>query len=226
MLVSLNRYKEERKILKITKDLIKYNFSKGNKPQYLVIHDTGNKKKGANARAHYKYFNGADRGASAHFFVDDKEIIQVVKESDASWHCGDGRGKYGISNFNSLGIEICINEDSDYKETLENTLALVRTLQAKHGIQDERVVRHFDASKKICPRSMSAHNWKIWEEFKRRLAKLELEERELQQAIKILKELAIINSPEYWLKNARKGKKIKGEYAASVLKRVIALCYQ
>lgn len=213
-------------ILKITEDLIKYNFSRGNKAQYLVIHDTGNRKKGANARAHYKYFNGADRGASAHFFVDDKEIIQVVKESDASWHCGDGRGKYGISNFNSLGIEICINEDSDYEETLENTLALVRKLQAKHGIQDERVVRHFDASKKICPRSMSAHNWKKWEEFKRRLAKLELEERELQQAIKILKELAIINSPEYWLKNARKGKKIKGEYAASVLKRVIALCYQ
>ena len=26
-----------------------------------------------------------------------------------TWHCGDGKNKYGITNANSLGIEICIN---------------------------------------------------------------------------------------------------------------------
>lgn len=258
------------------KKLIKYNFSRGNKPQYLVIHDTGNSQKGANAQAHYRYFNGGHRGASAHYFVDDQEIIQVVEDHNASWHCGDGKGKYGFTNFNSLGIEICINEDGDYKQTLKNTLILIKHLQRKYKIADEWVVRHYDASRKICPKSMSANNWQKWWEFKERLARFKLEEnenpeknkdgnnnesknktqnqntnrneaenqadnknkdknknkgkniseQELQQAVKILRRLGILNSPEYWLENARKGKTVKGEYAASVLKRVITLCYK
>ena len=33
----------------------------------------------------------------------------------------------------------------------------------------------------------------------------------------------IINSPQYWLDNARKGKTVNGEYAAILIKRVAAL---
>lgn len=63
-------------MLKIEKKLIKYNFTaNANTPKYIVIHDTGNKSKGANAFMHYKYFNGGDRQASAHYFVDDKGAI-------------------------------------------------------------------------------------------------------------------------------------------------------
>jgi len=80
-------------MLPITKKLIRYNFSSRNKQRilYIVIHDTGNPRAGANAEAHFRYFNGGNRGASAHYFVDDGAIIQTVEDYIASWHCGDGR---------------------------------------------------------------------------------------------------------------------------------------
>jgi N-acetylmuramoyl-L-alanine amidase len=102
-------------MLAITKKLISYNFSSRNKQAilYIVIHDTGNPRAGADAEAHYRYFNGGNRGASAHYFVDASSIIQTVEDYNASWHCGDGQGKYGITNQNSVGVEICINADGD-----------------------------------------------------------------------------------------------------------------
>ena len=116
----------------INKLPISVNFSKRfNSLSYIVIHDTGNSNHGAGAINHYRYFNGGYRGASAHFFVDESNIVECVDPRLVSWHCGDGKGRYGISN--------------------------------------SRVVRHFDASGKICPRSMSGDNWKLWWEFLGRL---------------------------------------------------------
>jgi N-acetylmuramoyl-L-alanine amidase len=205
-------------MVNVTKRLIKYNYSLGNGIRYIVIHDTGNKRKGANAYAHYRYFNSGNRRASAHYFVDDKGIFQLVEDYNASWHCGDGKGKYGITNHNSIGIEICINEDGDYEKAVENTIELVKCLMKKYDIPLDRVVRHYDASKKICPRSMSKNNWERWWIFKRKLSEKAMNE--LKRDLKILTETGIINSPDYWLQNAVKGKTVKGEYAAILIKRI------
>lgn len=74
----------------IIKRFINYNTSsrKGTQIKYIVIHDTGNNSKGANAEAHYRYFNGGNRSASAHYFVDDKIILQIVEDEKAAWHVG------------------------------------------------------------------------------------------------------------------------------------------
>ena len=153
--------------MNINKKLIKYNFSSRNgiKVKYIVVHDTGNPRNGAGAQNHYLYFNGGNRNASAHYFVDDKEIIQTVEDFNASWHCGDGKGRYGITNSNSIGIEICINEDSDFDKALGNAIVLIRYLMGKYNISKEMVVRHFDASRKVCPKSMSDMGWRKWSEF-------------------------------------------------------------
>lgn len=153
--------------MEINKKLIKYNFSSrnGTKIKYIVIHDTGNTNKGSGAHNHYLYFNGANRNASSHYFVDDKEIIQTVEDTNCAWHCGDGRGIYGITNSNSIGVEICINEDGDFLDAQGKAIELIRLLMEKHGIQKENVVRHFDASRKICPRSMSEVGWRKWTFF-------------------------------------------------------------
>ncbi len=141
--------------------------SRGNQAiRYLVIHDTGNTNAGANAIKHAKYFGNGNRNASAHYFVDDKGIVQVVEEDRASWHCGDGKGKNGITNQNSIGIEICVNSDGDYDLAYVNAAVLTAKLMKKHRIPLERVVRHFDASGKTCPRSMSKNDWEEWHEFK------------------------------------------------------------
>lgn len=157
--------------MNIEKKLIKYNYSSrnGKKIEYIVIHDTGNKGKGANADAHYNYFNGGNRNASAHYFVDSQKILQLVDDSNASWHCGDGKGKFGITNQNSIGIEICVNLDGNYEKAVANAIELTKYLMKKYNIPLEKVVRHYDASRKLCPASMSASNWSKWQWFKEQL---------------------------------------------------------
>ena len=151
---------------------IKYNRSnRGGTPiRYIVVHDTGNPSRGANATAHYNYFNGGDRSSSADFFVDDTQVLCVNDYYKFyTWHCGDGHGKYGITNRNSVGIEFCINVDSDRDKTLERTAQLVRELMQELNIPIERVVRHYDASRKNCPQSMSGNGWAQWYKFKEKL---------------------------------------------------------
>lgn len=139
--------------------------------EYIVIHDTGNRSKGSNAYMHYVYFNNGYRGSSADFFVDDKQILQINDYYNYySWHCGDAGGKYGIGNRNSIGIEICINQDGDYNKAVNKTIELVKHLMEKLDVPIGKVVRHFDASRKICPGSMSRSNWVDWLKFKNRLA--------------------------------------------------------
>ena len=151
---------------------IKYNRSnRGGTPiKYIVVHDTGNPSRGANATAHYNYFNGGDRSSSADFFVDDTQVLCVNDYYRYyTWHCGDGHGKYGITNRNSVGIEFCINVDSDRDKTLERTAQLVRELMQELNIPIDRVVRHYDASRKNCPQSMSGNGWAQWYKFKEKL---------------------------------------------------------
>lgn len=135
--------------------------------RYIVVHDTGNTGTGADAQAHFNYFNGGNRGSSADIFVDDHSAWYVNDYAKYySWHCGDGKGKYGITNANSVGVEMCINADGDYQAALQNTAAVVRELMAELKIPIDRVVRHYDASRKNCPASMSANNWARWNELK------------------------------------------------------------
>jgi len=149
------------------KRLIRYNYATrmGNRIEYIVVHDTGNSRNGADAAAHCSYFDQPGRNASAHYLVDSREVVQIVEDFHAAWHCGDGRGKYGINNSNSIGIELCINGDGDWNETRRKGIDLIRGLMKKHGLPKERVVGHFDASGKLCPRSMSDWGWREWTRF-------------------------------------------------------------
>ncbi len=155
-------------MLDIEKKQIAYNrVARTGAIKYIVIHDTQNESNGADADAHFNYFNGGNRNSSADFFVDDKKILQVNDYTKYyTWQVGDGKGKYGITNQNSVGVEICINADGDYDKTFLNAVELTKYLMKELGIPADRVVRHYDASRKNCPVSMSANNWAKWEEFK------------------------------------------------------------
>ncbi len=166
---------------------IAYNRTKRNvKPKYIVVHDTGNKSKGADAEAHYKYFNSGDRQSSADIFVDDKQILKVNDyHTYYTWHCGDGKGKYGITNANSVAVEICINSDGDYDKAVKNAVKAVKDLMKELNIPAENVVRHYDASRKNCPGTMSADGWKAWSDFKNSLK----EKKKKENAVEIVNEL-------------------------------------
>jgi len=51
-----------------------------------VIHYTANN--GDTAEGNANYFHSINRGASANYFVDEKEIYQVVPDNYVAWHCG------------------------------------------------------------------------------------------------------------------------------------------
>lgn len=137
------------------------------KIRYIVIHDTGNPSAGAGATAHKKYFLTTDRKASADFLVEEDTVIKLNDYYKYfTWHCGDGKGKHGITNSNSIGIEMCINKGSNYQKTVNNTIKLTYKLMKELDIPVGFIVRHYDASKKRCPGSMAANNWDKWRRFK------------------------------------------------------------
>ena len=157
-------------MLDIQKKLVKYNFSaRSIKPTYIVIHDTSNP--GASALNHYNYFNGGNKKSSADYFVDSNNIIQIIDtEHYYSWAVGDGNGKYGITNSNSVSIEMCLEKDGyPSQATIRNTIDLTKYLMDKYNIGINRVVRHFDASRKPCPNSFKTNNWAKWTSFKNAL---------------------------------------------------------
>lgn len=141
-------------------------------PIAIVIHDTGNTSVGADADANFRYFNSGNRDASADFFVDDHSIIRANDyHRYYTWHCGDILPNPGpfygiIGNYNSLGIEICINKDGDYDKAYQNAVDLVLYLMNELNIGIDMVIRHNDVSGKTCPGSMTANNWALWWKFK------------------------------------------------------------
>ena len=64
----------------------------------IIIHYTGNKKDTATANAKY-FANNRSLGASAHFFVDEKNIFQSVELRDVAHHAGNW-----LVNCESIGI--------------------------------------------------------------------------------------------------------------------------
>lgn len=139
--------------------------------KYIVIHYVGAV---STAKANADYFYSVNRQASAHYFVDENEIWQVVKEGDSAWHCGTN-GKYYHSecrNSNSIGIEMCCynnNGTLDIKEEVINkTIELVKELMAKYNIPVENVIRHYDVTHKTCPAPF-VNNPNRWNEFKSKL---------------------------------------------------------
>lgn len=120
----------------------------GNSKKYIVIHETANTNRGANAQAHANLqSNGNSRQASWHYQVDDKQIIQSFPDSVRCWHAGSSY------NHNSIGIEICVNSDGNFKKAVQNAAELTKYLMKKYNIPVSNVITHRAASGwKDCPR--------------------------------------------------------------------------
>lgn len=121
--------------------------------KYIVVHYVGaGSSASGNALANCKYFAGGNRQASAHYFIDDANIYEYANPSTyATWHCGDGKGKYGITNQNSIGIEVCNNGGPFTDAEISRLTWLVQKLMSDFGVSASHVVRHYDASRKLCP---------------------------------------------------------------------------
>ena len=136
--------------------------------KYLVIHYTGND--GDTARNNLNYFHEKVVKASAHFFVDEKEVCCSVPWYHIAWHCGTS-GKYvheDCRNANSIGIEICsrrnVNGYYFNNEAVRNAAQFTAQQMKNYNIPLGNVIRHYDVTGKLCPRPFVDDS--AWKSFK------------------------------------------------------------
>lgn len=139
-----------------------------NRPAWIVIHETDNYKKGAGALKHAEAHRNGNLSTSVHWYVDDKVAVQTLYYSDGAYAVGKQYGTPlvpGVTNTNSINIEICVNPDSDYDTARANCIELVRQIMAELEIPADHVIRHYDAKRKHCPRKMLDQP-QLWTDFK------------------------------------------------------------
>lgn len=134
-------------------------------PLYWTIHSTGNLT--STARGEVKNIARFDnpRKASFHIAVDEKEAVEGIPLNEVAWHAGDG--VKGTGNTKSVGLEIC--ESGNRQKTLDNAVEVTVKGMRELKIPITNLRRHYDWSKKNCPRILSANNWKEWYTFKERV---------------------------------------------------------
>lgn len=164
--------------MEIKKLLTPYNHNPGtvDRIKYIVIHYVGAL---GGAEANCKWYAGADRGASAHYFVDfDGSVWQSVQDKDIAWHCGAKKYEHPeCRNANSLGIELCVRTKGSKADTsrdwyfedatVKAAIQLTKELMKQYGVPADRVIRHYDVTGKICPNPfVYNHTQHTWEAFK------------------------------------------------------------
>jgi N-acetylmuramoyl-L-alanine amidase len=134
-------------------------------PKYITIHETDNTNAGADAEAHAQLQQrGNDRTASWHLQIDDKECIQSIPFNEIAWAAGDGRN--GEGNLTSIHIEMCVNIDGNYAQTVSNTAEVTKDLMLQFNIPIDHVVQHNNWTGKNCPRYLrSGEKGITWNEF-------------------------------------------------------------
>lgn len=143
---------------------------RGMRIEFIVVHYTAGNNDTAENNG--QYFARNTVSASAHYFVDEHEVVQSVPDDVVAYHCG-GAYYYHDScrNSNSIGVEICTKRSADGKYhfhpgAVARAQELVWELMEKYGVLQENVVRHFDVTHKLCPMPFVGEGQALWEEFR------------------------------------------------------------
>ena len=128
----------EYEIVDIPASPATYTKGRGGAPVlWIVVHYTG---ADGSARDNGRYFAGGNRNSSAHYFIDDSDVVRSVPEADTAWAVGNFQ-----ANQRSISIEVR-SAGEDFSEAEIQRLAwLVQRLRAQYGIPAENVIRHYDA---------------------------------------------------------------------------------
>lgn len=134
------------------------------KIKYIVIHETDNTEKGADAKNHAEYLSKNNKTSTSwHYTVDDREIYHHIPDDEIAHHAATQKGnQYGI------GIELCVNQDGNFEKTFENATKLVAYLLKEYHLNINDIKTHHDFSGKDCPHLLLKDN-RI-EEFKNKVS--------------------------------------------------------
>ncbi|MGL4523592.1 MAG: peptidoglycan recognition protein family protein [Bacilli bacterium] len=149
-----------------------------NKVLFIVAHDTGNDSSTAKNNVDYYKRSCNEMYASAHLFVDDKEIIECIPAvlgTEKAWHVLYDRTldnkRYGDdANDAAIGVELCystkgnINNELAYKRyvwTIAYLCYLYRLNPAVHIIGHHQI----DPERKTDPMNAFSKMKKTWAAF-------------------------------------------------------------
>ena len=156
-----------------------------NKPEAIVVHNTGNFARTATAKNHAEGLKAGEmNNISWHVVVDDKEAYQCIAFNRGAYHVGvDYGGKlFGkINNRNSICVEMCVNEGYNYEQAFLNTVDVVKQLMARLKISADRVYQHYDICAKDCPQQIRQHG--DWARFKRLIGSSEAEPADIDRPV-------------------------------------------
>lgn len=146
----------------------------------VTIHNTNdlkNVEEDAEQYTRATWPNADMNDARVHYYVDDINAWQNLREDEVGWHAGDGRKATG-GNETTLSIEI-VMDGSGSKEDLkaeENGVLLAALLLKKHGLSVNELYTHnhwmghpdsiVQGARKNCPLYILPH----WAQFKQKVA--------------------------------------------------------
>lgn len=146
---------------KIKRDYIPHGQSRSGqsirKVLFIVAHDTGNP--GSTAAGNVKWFKGNPVNASAHTFIDDKEIIEMVPLSEKAWHVlynvtTDNRIFGDDANDAAIGVELCFGGRINFEEAYKRYVWYLGYLCKKYRLNPKtHIVGHslLDPGRKTDP---------------------------------------------------------------------------
>lgn len=136
--------------------------------KWIVIHETGNSSKGADAKNHSTYLKNLAKAnttyVSWHYTVDDHAIYHHIPDNEIAYHASDGRVEGG-GNMASMGIEICVNSDGNFDKARDNAAWLTAKLLKEHNLTIGAVKQHHDFAPdgKNCPQTIRDKG--LWNNF-------------------------------------------------------------
>lgn len=136
--------------------------------KWIVIHETGNSSKGADAKNHSTYLKNLAKAnttyVSWHYTVDDHAIYHHIPDNEIAYHASDGRVEGG-GNMASIGIEICVNSDGNFDKARDNAAWLTAKLLKENNLTIGAVKQHHDFAPdgKNCPQTI--RNKGLWNNF-------------------------------------------------------------
>jgi N-acetylmuramoyl-L-alanine amidase len=150
-----------------------------NKPVFIVAHDTGNPKSTARQNVSYYENSKNEMSASAHLFVDDKEILECVPAlmgtPEKAWHVlynvETDNKLYGVNaNDAAIGVEYCYGGAINADESYRRYVWVMAYICFKFNLDPRKsIVGHFllDPKRKTDPVSGLAQSMRTYDQMLR-----------------------------------------------------------
>jgi N-acetylmuramoyl-L-alanine amidase len=159
----------------IIRDYISYGNSRSGESieevKFIVSHDTGNP--GSSAYANRNYFDTSQPKASAHTFIDDKNILEIIPLNEKAFHVRyevsmDNRLFGEHANDAAIGVELAYGGNIDFSEAYRRYVWYHAYLLDRYNLDPLKdIVSHkkLDPTRRTDPQNV-LHRYGIsWDEF-------------------------------------------------------------